>query len=195
MSETFAYMNQYIDFPALGTLLGLALLLLALRYMAFGRVESSAIDISLFSFAYVAIAMLEETSTDLNSKHLLFSGLFLVASVLLHAYLRERLKRKIKRTVARLKPNLKDDELRLVDSFANVLEWSVDVALVIKQKPGKEERRKELIEVFAKANLDPAQSLDPQVDLLLPAGLRKWMLAAFIVLGTISILIPTIRGF
>jgi hypothetical protein len=156
------------------------LLDLAFRWIAFKRVESVAIDVSIFSCIYSALEFLKDNpslshSWGVKTLILLFIVLFLS---IMHMWLKIQLDEKITDVFEQLQLNLVAANLKdAVASQHAIANWAIDVAL-LGNKPGKRKRRARITSELKNQGLDPKNHLNDD-SFLLPRWLRILSAVAF----------------
>jgi len=172
--------------------LGVIIIDLGGRWMAFGRVESIAIDVALFSGLFSLHNLMLSEAEPKIWLFRMFSGIIVLGALIaFHSYLRNRLEIHVNNLFLRLINNAKDANLAKLIGVEQVMaKWSIDLALW-DNKYGKKERRKKIIDVLHKTGLDTENDLADK-DLLLPPGLRRLSILIFILLGAFSLVIPLI---
>jgi hypothetical protein len=181
-----------VDEPWLltGLLLAAALDLL-FRWLAFGRLESVAIDIALFSWLYGLIRSFESADEGFEWNQRLGIGLMILLVLLvIHLWLhRERLRRKLEEVFDDIHQNVSGDNLaEAANRFKRVATFAIDVAF-IEMKMGKRERRDDFADALKAVGLDTNPEISGS-SFLLPAKLRWAMIAVFFVLGLVSVMVP-----
>lgn len=188
---------QLNDLYILICLLTFAGLDILFRSLAFGRIESAAIDIAIFSWVYSCLKLLDQllypgTALNMWIIRSFCSLIVLLGLVMLHKYLRNKFEKVIRGVFSNLNSTLmsieKKDLLRVEESLAV---WAIDLAL-LESKPDKKDRRSELIRILKDSKLDPNNILNKD-PFLLGFNLRRSMIAVFLILGVIAILIPVIN--
>lgn len=188
-------MGNQFDIWVLIIFLAIAVLLdLALRWLAFGRIESVAIDIAIFSMLYSLINYLSEAFR--KGDNILEWGIKFILGLLLvlglsatHLHLKNELREKIEKVFEDLQNKLENAgrKDRIPDLHALAI-YAIDVALVAR-KPGKKKRRARILHAIKRLELDPTGILSDE-SFLLDLKLRKLIIIIFIIAGLIAVLIP-----
>lgn len=181
-------------------LLGAVGMDLLFRWVAFERIESLAIDISIFSAVYSFFEMLK--AADGHSPWrmpTLFGFICIFGLSALHRFLTSQLKETIEDTYKTLQQKMTDPNKKdVINLNIPVAKYSIMVelwpevssfTLLSWVRMGKAKRRMNIIEALRQAELDPTGYLREE-SFLLPLGLRKLMLPIFFLGGAISVAIP-----
>jgi hypothetical protein len=162
---------------------------LALRYLAFDRLESIAIDAALFGLVYFTIEFVHALSKVGDSEALAWAaalgGLELVILVLLtvwHRWLNERLRSQVLHSIDVV---LAKDGTPLTPArvaLKQVVAHAVEVALS-DVKPRKRERRRELLDAL---HSDPGLRSLTEANLQLDPRTRRAANLGFVFLGTVA---------
>jgi hypothetical protein len=167
---------------------------LAFRWLAFGRVESIAIDVAIFSLLYSCLKLMAESGEKSHAWGIkAMIGLVLVAGLtLIHKWLKGKLDDRVENTFLGLQNNLSNGQSKdMVQVQHRLVTQAIDLAL-LKSKPGKRERREKIIEAVQAAHLDPKGVLNED-SFLLEKRLRVLGWLMFVVGGGISIVIPLLK--
>lgn len=171
---------------------------LALRWLAYRRIESVAIHISSFMLVYSLVASL--TAPWYSTVKLFISLGILVALIIAHIALREILEDQIDSELNTLAEGIGDGTIpapdhRAVELAKRVARYVVAVALS-RNRLGKLRRRQELVEFLQATGIDSGKILraeatpeNPDESFMIPAASKRWVSGLFSFLAAASVLV------
>ena len=169
---------------------------LALKWLAYRRIESVAIHISSFMLVFSLVASLTD---PWYSTWKVFSSLgILVSLIIAHTALREMLEDQIDARFEELATGTAPPDHRILQLAKRVSRYVVAVALS-RERPGKLRRRKELVQFLQATGVDAQSSLHAEVtdavpseSFMIPKDRRRWAPWLFSFLAVASILVVVV---
>lgn len=165
------------------------------RLIAYGRIDSIAIDIAIFSAIYSGLhlqTVAGGTGDQIGSEILRFFFGLIVVLVLagLHGHLRDRTRAQVRNVFNDLRSNLTNNPtaINLLDAQQPIIEEVTDLTFW-PANPKKRDRRRKVRDELCTSGLDP-QGLVTEDTFLLPPTFRWLFLAVFFLLAVVSIMIP-----
>ena len=171
---------------------------LGIRWLAFRRVESVAIDVAIFSAMYSSVRTMESVGDDIRV-WAIKTGLAIVVLIglsVLHRILKDEFDARIKAVFDKAaKGVVERDVLELITSQSRVAVLALDLSLSREGKPGKKRRRAlvlHALELVRRLGGQSAAVTDPHA-FMLDSRTSAAMIMLFLVGTILALVIPVLH--